>query len=173
MTTTMTGSRFRLAPMSSVMAIVTVICLSIPLAFVIPVWLGPPLIRTLMGSVAAIIVVSYAVVWLWMRPSAFVVDATRLELIWPMRRRSIARRDIVRVRKLTIADLEQELGYMLRVGAGGLWGGFGLAKTALGYMELWVSRTDWIVWIECRDRRSLLVTPEEPDRFVELLTRGA
>lgn len=173
MNATPTGSRFRLAPMSTVMATFTVIGLFIPLAFVVPLWVGPPPLRIVMGSVVALIVVMYAAIWLWMRPSAFVVTADQLELVWPVRRRSIARADIVRVRKLAIGDLKAELGYMLRVGAGGLWGGFGLAKTALGYLELWVSRTDWIVWIECRDRRSLLVTPEDPDRFVELLARDA
>jgi hypothetical protein len=157
--------------MSTGMMISTAICLCIPLVLAIPVWLAPPLLRITMGSVAAIIVMMYAVIWLWMRPSAFAVNPDELELVWPVRRRTIARGDIVRVRKLAIADLKREIGYMLRVGAGGLWGGFGLAKTALGYMELWVSRADWIVWIECRDRRSLLVTPEDPDRFVELLRR--
>jgi hypothetical protein len=162
-------SRFRLAPMSSAMMILTAICLAIPIVFAVQVWFVPPLIRIVFGSLAAVMVVLYAAIWLWMRPSAFVVGPDELELVWPMRRRTIARGDIIRVRKLAVADLKRELGYMLRIGAGGLWGGFGLARTALGTMELWISRTDWIVWVECRDRRSLLVTPDEPDRFVELL----
>ncbi|MCX5742953.1 MAG: PH domain-containing protein, partial [Proteobacteria bacterium] len=162
-------TRFRLAPMSTGMRIMTGIGLVIPIIFAVQIWFSPPAIRILLGSVAALIIVMYAGIWLAMRPSAFVVDADDLELVWPVRRRRVARRDIVRVRKLVMADLKQEIGYLLRVGAGGLWGGFGLAKTARGTMELWVSRADWIVWIECRDRRSLLVTPDDPDRFVALL----
>jgi hypothetical protein len=165
-------SRFRLAPMSTGMLISTAIVLVIPIVLAVQVRYVPPMLRTVMAGVAVAVALVYAVIWFAMRPSAFVVGPDELELVWPVRRRTIPRADIVRVRKLAMADLKREIGYMLRVGAGGLGGGFGLAKTQLGTMELWISRTDWIVYIECRDRRSLLVTPDDPDRFVELLARA-
>jgi hypothetical protein len=53
------------------------------------------------------------------------------------------------------------------VGAGGLWGGFGLLKTERETFSMWISRTDRFVIVRLRNARPLLVTPDDPDRFVE------
>jgi hypothetical protein len=57
----------------------------------------------------------------------------------------------------------------MRIGAGGLWGGFGLLKTERETFSMWISRTDELVIVRLRGARSLLVTPEDPRRFVASL----
>ncbi len=162
-------TRFALAPMSASMWAMTIVCWAIPIAMWTGTRYAPPPVRDLMGWVVGLVVVLYVFVALWMRPTAFYTDPDGLELVWPMRQRRIERSAIIRARVLDMAQLKSELGYMMRVGAGGLWGGFGYAKTAIGMLELWVSRTDRIVYIECDQRKSLLITPEDPDRFVREL----
>jgi hypothetical protein len=56
------------------------------------------------------------------------------------------------------------------VGAGGLWGGFGWLWTERrGIAQMYVSRTEGLVWIERRGGRPWLITPEEPEAFVRAL----
>ncbi len=157
--------------MSAAMWLLTMICLAIPLAFFVGAWMAPPPMRTIDLAVACGLVAIYAVVGVWLRPRAFVIDPDGLAIEWPVRTRRIPRAAIVRARVLDRGQLRAELGYMIRIGAGGLWGGFGLAKTATGTLELWVSRTDRIVYVECTGRRSLLITPRDADAFVRELAR--
>jgi hypothetical protein len=51
-------------------------------------------------------------------------------------------------------------------------GGFGLLKTARETFSMWISRTDEFVIVRLRGERPLLVTPTNPARFVDVLTRG-
>jgi len=165
-------TRFPLAPMDPTMRIMTLICYAIPAIIGGLAVAAPGAVRPIMLGTTAVIVGLYAAVWFWFRPREFVLDADGLELVWPARRRRILAQSIVGARVVDLAQLRRELRYLLRIGAGGLWGGFGLAKTARGTLELWVSRTSQIVWIECEGRRSLLITPADPERFVrELPTR--
>jgi hypothetical protein len=57
----------------------------------------------------------------------------------------------------------------MRVGVGGLWGGFGWLYTSKGLLGLYVSRTDRLVLVRLRTGRPLLVTPEGDERFVAAL----
>jgi hypothetical protein len=58
----------------------------------------------------------------------------------------------------------------MRVGAGGLWGGFGWLWTQRrGIVQMYVSRTDDFVWIERPGERSWLITPERPKAFVRAM----
>ncbi|MCU0242247.1 MAG: PH domain-containing protein, partial [Vicinamibacteria bacterium] len=61
----------------------------------------------------------------------------------------------------------------MRIGAGGLWGGFGLLKTSRVTFSMWLSRTDRFVLVSLRDTRPLLITPENPERFIAALRRTA
>lgn len=167
-------SRFSLAPMDTLLRVFTLICYAIPLAFAGVALRAPAPISTLMFGVGAFVVALYAVVWCWFRPRAFTITPGGLEIEWPMRRRSIPASAIASARILTKHELREELGAIVRIGAGGLWGGFGLARTRRGTHELWVSRVDWMLWIQCEGHRSLLITPEEPQQFArELAAAGA
>lgn len=166
-------SRYRLAPMDTLLLVLTWVCYAIPLVISASALQAPPPTRTVLLGVAGVLVVLYAGVWCLMRPRAFVITPDALEIEWPLRRRSIPRSAIVSARMLTKDQLREELGRIMRIGAGGLWGGFGLAKTSRGMHELWVSRVDRMVVVGCQGRRSLLVTPEDAERFIDELGQPA
>jgi hypothetical protein len=161
---------FRLAPMSGLIRGMTYVLMLVPIGFLTaPIldWRFLPL-----APLGAIIAVSYAFIWLFMRPSAFVVTPEGLEILWPLRRRRIPRANLVGASEVGRADLRREFGLLLRVGAGGLWGGFGLAWSSRGeHLGLYVSRhADGFVLVRGRGVRSLLITPERPAAFVAALS---
>jgi hypothetical protein len=165
--------RHPLAAMDGLLRALTWICLGIPIALGLAGWQTPmPLRAVLLGATAAVVAI-YAFIWLWMRPISFVVEPDALTIVWPLRRRRIEAAAVTAARILDRHQLRRELGRILRIGAGGLGGGFGLARTSRGLVELWVSRTDWMVFVECAGRRSLLVTPDDPEGFVRELVPGA
>lgn len=161
------GLKFRLAPMCRVFRIASALLLALPLAFAI---LGLRYQVVLLWT-AALLAAGYAWVWLRMRPSAFVVQPDRLEVLWPLRRESLPRGAITGARVVAGRDLKAELGWAMRVGAGGLWGGFGWLYTQRrGKVRMYISRIDRLVWIEVRDGRPWLITPDDPDAFVSRLS---
>lgn len=51
-----------------------------------------------------------------------------------------------------------------------LWGAFGSLWTERrGIVQMYVSRVDEFVWIELRQARPSLITPERPEMFVRAL----
>ena len=73
---------------------------------------------------------------------------------------------------MTRADLRQEIGWGMRIGAGGLWGGFGWLWTARrGVVWMYISRLDRFVWVEQANERPLLITPDRDEAFVLALSR--
>jgi hypothetical protein len=115
----------------------------------------------------------YAWIWLRFRPTHFVVREQTFEVLWPLKRRVIPRNSISKVRLLDRDTLKQEIGWGMRLGAGGLGGGFGWLWTKRrGVVQMYVSRTDKFVWIDCKQGRSWLITPEQPDDFVRALWSG-
>ncbi len=158
---------FRLVPMSSLILTLTLVLLALPLAFFVGVLFGGRLL-----SVPALLVVAiYAWVWLRFRPTQFVVHQHALEVIWPLKRREIPREDISNVRIINGQELRKEVGWGMRVGAGGLWGGFGWLWTKRrGIVQMYISRTDGFVWIERASNRPWLITPEQPEAFVHALS---
>ena len=154
--------------MSTVLRVMTILLFGIPAAFVsvalsgkAPFLWGPALL------VAAI----YGHIWLRMRPTRFVVDERGVEVVWPLRREIIPRARIAHARILDREALRQEAGWGMRVGAGGLWGGFGWLYTSKrGVVRMYISELDRFVWIETTDRkRPWMITPEEPEAFVRTL----
>jgi hypothetical protein len=112
----------------------------------------------------------YAWVWLRFRPIGFVVSQESIDVIWPLKRRAIRRETISSVRLMDRQQLRGEIGWGVRVGAGGLWGGFGwLWTTRRGIVRMYVSRTDRFVWIERTGDRPWLITPDYPDAFLRAL----
>ncbi len=157
---------FRLAPMSRGIRILTWLLMLLPAGMmfasvaVMPGFFAPFLIVCLI----------YAWVWLRFRPTAFVIRADSIEVVWPWKRRRIPRAGIREAQLMTVADLQREIGWGMRVGAGGVWGGFGWLWTRKrGIVQMYVSRTDGFVWIERRGERPWLITPERPQDFVQTL----
>jgi hypothetical protein len=163
------GETFRLAPMSGTIRVMTIGLFCIPLLFWWMALAEPG--RVLLGWVGTAAVLLYAFIWFWLRPTAFVVSAEGLEIVWPARRRTIAVSSLVGAEVVTREKLREEFGFMMRVGAGGLWGGFGLAWSSSGnHLGLYVSRhADGFVLVRCKGTRSLLITPEDPKRFVAVM----
>lgn len=159
---------FRLAPMSGLILGLTLMLLVLPLVFVVAATYGPPPL----ASPALLLVALYAWVWLRFRPTRFVVRPGTLEVIWPLKRRTIPRASIASMRIVDKHALRRDAGWGLRVGVGGLWGGFGWLWTQRrGIVQMYVSRTDGLVWIERVQDRPWLITPEQPEAFVRALSR--
>jgi hypothetical protein len=153
--------------MSPSILVLTIVLLALP-----PAFLAIAAVRTrLVLGPALLLVALYAWVWLRFRPTAFVVHPLTLEVIWPLKRRQIPRGEIAGVRLIDRQALRREAGLAVRVGAGGLWGGFGcLWTTRRGLVQMYVSRTDGLVWIERGSDRPWLLTPDQPAAFVRALS---
>ena len=161
-----TVQSFRLAHMSPLIWMLTLALLAVPVVFFSTAIVG----RHLLTVPALCIVVLYGWVWLRFRPMRFVVYPDRLEVRWPLKRRSIPRKDIAAVRLIDKQALHNETGWGMRVGAGGLWGGLGWLWTQRrGIVQMYISRTDGFVWIERVGGRSWLITPAQPAAFVRAL----
>lgn len=152
--------------MSPLIRGLTLLVLALPVVFFVIAASG----SHLLSLPALLLVVIYAWVWLRFRPSAFVVHPNAIEVVWPLKRRRIPRDEISAVRAIDAEELTREIGWGTRVGAGGLWGGFGWLWTRRrGIVQMYISRTDGYVWIERRNARPWLVTPEQPEAFVQAL----
>jgi len=159
---------FRLARMSPLILNSTVLFLVLPPIVLVGTLFG----RHQLWAVALLLLAIDAWVWLWFRPSRFTVQESGLEVIWPLKCRHIPRGSIVSARIIDRQELKREIGWGMRVGAGGIWGGFGwLWTTRRGVIQMYISRTDGFVWIERTAGRPWLLTPEEPEEFVRALSR--
>ncbi len=163
---------FRLAPMSLALRVATWVLFLLPLMFAVAAFSTPhPVAEVLWGSTGFIALV-YASVWFGWRPSRFTLDEHALRIVWPLRSRTIPRARVRDARIMSGPEFRREFGYGVRIGAGGLWGGFGLLKTARETFSMWISRMDAFVIVRLGDgERPLLITPEEPERFVAALKR--
>lgn len=167
---------FRLAPMSPLIRGLTIAFLLLPpILFAYAAMLGLPGVRfgvLPLVAVGAFLVAIYAWVWLGFRPTRFVVNPDAIDVIWPLKRRTIARSSIAEAWVIDRNELRRMVGWGARVGAGGLWGGFGWLWTQnRGIVQMYVSRTDRFVWLERGSERAWLITPEEPEAFVRALGR--
>jgi hypothetical protein len=161
--------RFGLARMCPFMLRITVVMAALPLALLIAAAVGP----WVLSAPALLLVLMYAWVWTRFRPTAFVVRPHTIEVIWPLKRRRIRRDQISAVRLIDPPELRQQVGWGMRVGAGGLWGGFGWLWTSRrGIVQMYVSRLDRFVWIERGTQRPWLITPDRPEAFVDAVGRG-
>jgi hypothetical protein len=159
---------FRMAPMDPPILWITTLLLALPILLL----LGALFAGYVLSLAALILVGIYAWVWLRFRPRRFEVDEHSLAVIWPLKRRAISRADIASARLIDREELQKEIGSSLRLGAGGLWGGFGWLWTQRrGIVQIYVSRTDLFIWIERTNGRPWIVTPEQPENFVRALSR--
>lgn len=153
--------------MSGLILILTVGLLALPV-----VLLASAVFEKGLVAPALFLIVIYSWVWLRFRPTLFVVHPGVLEVVWPIKRRELRRDDISEVRLIARRELRSQTGWCLRVGAGGLWGGFGWLWTRRrGIVQMYISRTDRFVWIERASGRPWLITPEQPEAFVRALSQ--
>ena len=158
--------RYRIAPMSTDLRVVSAFLLAIPVAMAVALVAGYHDLLIPLLLVMAI----YAWVWLRFRPSEFVIHPDCVEIVWPLKRRRIARASMTSWRVIDTPALKREIGWGARVGAGGLWGGFGWLWTRRrGIVQMYITRTDAYVWLERGAERPWLITPERPDDFVREL----
>jgi hypothetical protein len=157
--------------MSGLVLGLTVALLAIPALFVGIGLAGATPAGPALGALGLLLAALYAGVWLFWRPTAFELGPRSLGVVFPLRRREISRDDIVGATLLERRALCARYGLSLRVGVGGLWGGFGWLWTRRrGLVGMYVSRADGVVLVERRRGRDLLITPERPAEFAAALT---
>jgi hypothetical protein len=155
--------------MAAGIRVVTWIVLALPLALALGASQARGPARPVLAAVSVLILALYASVWLFWRPTAFEVGGSGLRILWPLRVRTIPAREVAEAAALSREAFRREFGWGMRIGAGGLWGGFGWLYTSKGLLGLYVSRTDRLVLVRLRTGRPLLVTPESDERFVAAL----
>jgi hypothetical protein len=114
-----------------------------------------------------------AAVWLWSRPRAFELEGRSLVLRYPIRSKRIALDRLTSAEPISSAFLKERFRWALRVGVGGLFGGFGWLYTSKGWVEMAISRTDGLVLLSFDGRMPLLLTPAEPQAFVDAVSKDA
>ena len=158
---------FKLAPMSAGIRAITIGVLLLPLIF------GGWAIfsRDLLPVIFALLIIAiYAVVWFWCRPSRFLLRSDSLEILFPRWQRKILLTDISEVEAIDHQTFCDRFGTVIRIGVGGLWGGFGWLWTSKqGLIEFYISQLDNLVLIQRFTGKSLLITPENPTEFCEIL----
>jgi hypothetical protein len=159
---------FDLAPMSPLILWLTAGLALLPLAFAVAALTG----ARALWIPTLLLVLLYAAVWLCARPRRFEADAGSLDVVFPTWVRSVP--DVVGARTVTARELRDTCGVMLRIGVGGLWGGFGwLWSSRRGLIEFYISRTDGFVILERRAGRPLLITPDDPGGLVNVVAPHA
>jgi hypothetical protein len=151
--------------MSSVIKGVTIALWLLPLCFAIFSLLSR---EWQLFNICLILIALYGAIWLWCKPSHFIISNNYIEIVFPAWRRSIAIQDVSGIRIISKNIFQQEFGWAMRIGAGGLWGGFGWLWTSRGgFLEFYISQLDEFVLISRLKGNSLLITPINPDQFVE------
>lgn len=152
--------------MSGLILWVTVAVLSLPLVIGLAGEAGG---SSLLWAPAGFLVVLYAVVWLFMRPTSFEITAESLDIVFPLRRITVPKELITDAEFLSGKEFRARYGLGYRIGAGGLWGGFGLYKTKTVTFQFYISRVSDLVVLERSGDRPLMITPREPEEFIHTL----
>lgn len=121
-------------------------------------------------AVGLFLVAIYGSVWFAWRPSHINLTSTSIDVVSPLWLRQLPIKDVKTVRPLTQREFHREFGRTIRIGAGGLWGGFGWLWTAKrGTIAFYISRQNNYVLIESVVGKPLIITPEKPKSFVKAL----
>lgn len=156
--------------MSSLFLVLTVVLMPLPLIFILsPNPLPLPVLAWTGWFIAAI----YASVWLYWRPGRFELDAAGLTAVFPLRRRHSTTAEMSDAEVLDYAAFRQRYPRAMRVGAGGLWGGFGWLTTKKGWVEFYISRMDGLVLIQRAGRSPLLISPADPEGLARAINAQA
>jgi len=164
------GGRFGLASMSRSMAAMTwgFVALSVFLA-VVALVVPDPGARWALAFAILVSVGVLPLVWFVFRPRWFDVSAEGLTIVWYVGARRVLATSIASVRAIG----RDELGTMLRLwGVGGVFGGFGrFWSRKIGRLSVYATRRDGLVLIERHDGRPILITPADPDGFVDAVVQ--
>jgi hypothetical protein len=157
--------------MSAALRVVTWLLLLLLALFLYLALVSEPPANAVLFVVFLVVGLIYASVWFMWRPARFEVDARVLRIVWPIRAREIRRDDVEGAQVLDLRSFRDKYGSGMRIGAGGLWGGFGLLKTRKATFSMWISRLHGLVIVRLHRARPLLLTPEDPERFVEMFAK--
>ena len=126
--------------------------------------LGPWLSAIIM---AVIFIPLIFMVHMYGRPKCFEVSSEGMVIVWPARIRKLPRGAFTEIRTIK----RMELGRMIRkFGVGGIFGQFGWFHSVyMGNLDAYITRNDGMVLIKLRNRRPILITPENPQEFVKAL----
>jgi len=164
------ASIYRTPPMSGSIKVITYIMEAIPFLLV---YFGFANHNPGLFIVAIFFILLIASVWLWMRPTHYAVDSRALTIVWPLRKYVVLRSGISKIRILDKSQIKKELGFALRIGVGGLFGGFGLLwSRRQGLIRFYITRLDDFVMIDRRNDRPLLITVDNPHSMVKELGAG-
>ena len=159
-----TSRTFDLAPMSPLIRGFTIVVLFIPLVLLGGALLGR---QGTIGGVAVALMVMFGAIWIWCRPTRFGFSGSHLVIMFPGWRRRIPLTDVSGFRTISATAFHQEFGWPLRIGVGGLWGGFGWLWTSRrGLIEFYVSRAQGLVLVDRTVGKTLLITPQIPQQLV-------
>jgi len=137
----MTTRSFPLVPMSGPIRALTIALWLLPVVFLaLALQSASDAARFVLLAVLAL----YAAVFLFCRPARFEVSVRSLDVVFPAWRRTIPAPGIAGAREITGGQFRQEFGWGLRIGVGGLWGGFGWLWTpAASWSSTCRGRTGW------------------------------
>jgi hypothetical protein len=166
---------FPLAPMDAGTTASTVLVLAAIVVTVVAVAVGSVFVpqgsRWILRLVAGLMVlgdvVLVAMVRVFSRPRCFELMGDGMRIVWPGRTRKLPKAAFAEMRILRDIDL----GRMVRrFGVGGLFGSFGWFRSEyMGDVDAYVTRRGGLVYIRLKNRRPLLLTPVEPERFLAAL----
>lgn len=161
----------RLARMDAFMGALTYVVGPLPLVMFFAGFYAPAPTSYALYGVTAFLALIWGSVWFYWRPKEFVIDGTGLTIRWPLREMHVPGETISGVRTVSKAEFKSEFGWYYRVGAGGLWGAFGWLKTRKrGMVPTFVSRMSGWVLVDRDNDAPILLSPNAPARFVELLS---
>lgn len=167
----MAMQRYPLAKMSTPFLLLTCLLWCLPIGFIAAALSGVAPVLFWPGGLTLGI---YIGVWLLGRPSSFLLSESQVIVQWPFGSRSYVRDDLVRAECIDALEFKRRLGFAVRVGAGGLWGVFGLLWSyRVGWVNVYLSSHKQFVWLEFSGRRPLIITPQRDREFLEALKRRA
>jgi hypothetical protein len=152
---------FKPAPMARTFATMTYVYFGLTLCMLVGIPFGPGT-RLVGWALFALALV----VWFWFKPVAFLVDGQELVLRWRLRARRIPLGELKSALQLNTRDL----GWMIRIGVGGLWGAYGMFKTSKeGMIDGYFNTNENLVLLKLKSGRPLLLSPERPGEFIRAL----
>jgi hypothetical protein len=163
-----TVSVFRVAKMSPLILVFTAVALGLPVLLGV-VAMGNNPAATVLRVTVLFLVLIYAWVWLWMRPNRFELSPDSFDVVWPLRRRSIARDNVLHAEMITLAEFKRRYGFSMRIGVGGLWGQFGYSYTREGLVDTYFSTMGPWLLLQVRGGRPLMISPEDPQQAMRAL----
>lgn len=158
---------YPLAKMSTPFLLLTLFLWCLPVGFSIAALSG---VAPVLFWPSGLMLCIYAGVWLLGRPSSFILSETQLIVRWPLGARHYRHDELVRAEHIDAVEFKRRIGVAIRVGAGGLWGVFGLLwSVKAGWVNVYLSSHKQFVWLEFAGRRPLIITPQRAAQFLEQL----